>query len=73
VLVLNAYTDTSVGSPQYDWLANDLKSINRTITPWVISSSHCPWCKDLGIFRNIDGSSLTRISQLRNSLLVIPR
>ena len=32
--------DYSVGSDQYNWLLNDLKSVDRTVTPWVIFGSH---------------------------------
>lgn len=28
---------------QVDWLANDLKSVDRFITPWVIVIGHRPW------------------------------
>jgi hypothetical protein len=27
-------------SKQYRWIENDLKSVNRTLTPWVIFSGH---------------------------------
>lgn len=43
VIVLNAYDDTFEGSPQYAWLEADLKQVDRTRTPWVITGSHCPW------------------------------
>ena len=29
-----------VGSPQYQWLEDDLKNVNREITPWVIFGGH---------------------------------
>ncbi|CAF0977712.1 unnamed protein product [Adineta ricciae] len=29
-------------SPQYNWLENDLRSVNRTRTPWLIVGSHRP-------------------------------
>lgn len=32
--------DFSKGSPQYYWLEQDLKSVDRTITPWVLFSGH---------------------------------
>eukprot|EP00595_Chromulina_sp_UTEXLB2642_P001957 CAMPEP_0196767476 /NCGR_PEP_ID=MMETSP1095-20130614/41543_1 /TAXON_ID=96789 ORGANISM="Chromulina nebulosa, Strain UTEXLB2642" /NCGR_SAMPLE_ID=MMETSP1095 /ASSEMBLY_ACC=CAM_ASM_000446 /LENGTH=246 /DNA_ID=CAMNT_0042135831 /DNA_START=379 /DNA_END=1116 /DNA_ORIENTATION=+ len=32
--------DISVRSNQYKWLENDLKSVNRTLTPWIIVSGH---------------------------------
>jgi len=30
------------GSPQYEWISNDLKSVDRTKTPWVIMLGHRP-------------------------------
>ena len=29
-----------VGTPQYLWLLNDLKSVDRTVTPWVVFGGH---------------------------------
>eukprot|EP00595_Chromulina_sp_UTEXLB2642_P000140 CAMPEP_0196762356 /NCGR_PEP_ID=MMETSP1095-20130614/1766_1 /TAXON_ID=96789 ORGANISM="Chromulina nebulosa, Strain UTEXLB2642" /NCGR_SAMPLE_ID=MMETSP1095 /ASSEMBLY_ACC=CAM_ASM_000446 /LENGTH=371 /DNA_ID=CAMNT_0042113033 /DNA_START=1060 /DNA_END=2175 /DNA_ORIENTATION=+ len=29
-------------SPQYLWLENDLQSVNRTITPWIVFGGHRP-------------------------------
>jgi hypothetical protein len=40
---LNPYTTTDKNSPQYQWVLNDLKSIDRKLTPWVIVITHCPW------------------------------
>ena len=28
------------GSPQYDWMEQDLKNVNRSLTPWVIMAGH---------------------------------
>ena len=33
--MLSPYVDYTIGSPQYDWLLNDLKAINRDQTPFV--------------------------------------
>lgn len=42
-LVLSSYSDTSEGSPQYDWLVQELSwKVNRTATPWVLVSFHSP-------------------------------
>lgn len=30
----------TTGSPQYLWLENDLKTVDRTVTPWVLFGSH---------------------------------
>jgi len=32
--------DYSVGSKQYQWLENDLKNVDRTVTPWIIFGGH---------------------------------
>ena len=29
-----------INSTQYDWIDNDLRSVNRTLTPWLIVGSH---------------------------------
>ena len=33
--MLSPYVDYTIGSPQYDWLVNDLRAIDRTQTPFV--------------------------------------
>ncbi|CAM9294202.1 unnamed protein product [Phaeothamnion confervicola] len=42
VVVLNPYTDTAAGSPQHDWLLEDLAAVDQTVTPWVVAVAHCP-------------------------------
>jgi len=32
--------DFSIGSEQWKWLENDLKSVDRTVTPWIIFGGH---------------------------------
>ena len=34
------------GSAQYEWLENDLKSVNRSVTPWVVFTGHRPMWVD---------------------------
>ena len=41
-VVLSSEHNMTVGSPQYAFLAKDLSSINRTITPWVVVEVHRP-------------------------------
>lgn len=43
IIFLNPYSTTDSNSEQYKWLATDLESIEREITPWVIVVMHCPW------------------------------
>ena len=43
VIVLNSYTNTSKGSPQYNWLLQELKNrTNRTWFPWLLVVFHAP-------------------------------
>jgi len=43
IIFLNPYTTTDPSSEQYKFLVNDFKTINRSITPWVIIVMHCPF------------------------------
>jgi hypothetical protein len=43
IIYLNPYTNSNPTSQQYNWLQNNLVSINRNSTPWVIVVMHCPW------------------------------
>jgi len=40
VVVLSSYSDTSVGSVQYQWLIGELEKIDRLKTPWLIVMMH---------------------------------
>ena len=39
-VMMSTEHDYSPGSRQYKWLDNDLSSVNRKITPWVIIAGH---------------------------------
>jgi hypothetical protein len=41
-IMLSSEHDLSANSKQYQWFLTDLKSVNRTITPWVIVETHRP-------------------------------
>ena len=49
VIGLNSYANPNVGlfdgadAPQMSWLLDDLASINREYTPWIIAVFHVPW------------------------------
>ena len=43
VINLNPYSVTNATSPQMAWLLDDLSTVDRSITPWVIVMMHCPW------------------------------
>ena len=40
--VISTEHDFTPGSPQYQWIESDLKSVDRTTTPWVIVAGHRP-------------------------------
>ncbi len=40
--ILSSEHNFTHGSPQYTWLENDLKSVNRSHTPWLILILHRP-------------------------------
>ncbi|KAM9958260.1 hypothetical protein ACTFIW_001121 [Dictyostelium discoideum] len=40
--VMSAEHDFLPGSPQFEWLNNDLASVDREKTPWVVFSGHRP-------------------------------
>jgi hypothetical protein len=42
VIVLNSYSNTTVGSVQYQWFERELQHVNRADTPWLIVSFHAP-------------------------------
>jgi hypothetical protein len=42
-IVLNPYIDTRPTSPQYNWLQEELKSVERDLTPWICIVNHGPW------------------------------
>jgi len=42
-ITLNSYSRSEPGSAQYRWLENELRSIDRDSTPWVVAQFHAPW------------------------------
>ena len=40
--MMSTENNFTAGSPQYKWMENDLKSVNRTLTPWVVIAGHRP-------------------------------
>jgi len=43
MIVLNSYANYTRGSLQWKWLETDLKAVDRTKTPWIVSHVHTPW------------------------------
>lgn len=42
-LMLGSYADFGPDSDQYRWLQEDLASVDRARTPWLIAVLHAPW------------------------------
>ena len=41
-IMMSTEHDMGKGSKQYIWLENDLKSVDRSKTPWVVLGGHRP-------------------------------
>mmetsp|Transcript_21817 Transcript_21817/g.60611 ORF Transcript_21817/g.60611 Transcript_21817/m.60611 type:complete len:636 (+) Transcript_21817:331-2238(+) len=42
-IFLSSYTDFSQGGQQFQWLQRELRTVDRSQTPWLIVSMHAPW------------------------------
>ena len=42
-LMLNNYMPFAEGSPQHDFVKEDLAAVNRAVTPWLVATFHAPW------------------------------
>ncbi len=43
IIHVSSYHPYSPGTPQYDWLQQDLAAVDRAKTPWVFVNLHAPW------------------------------
>lgn len=43
IIVLSSYSAYGKYTPQYKWLEEELKKVDRTETPWLIVMMHSPW------------------------------
>ncbi|XVF65207.1 hypothetical protein PTKIN_Ptkin09bG0228700 [Pterospermum kingtungense] len=42
-VMLGAYVAYDKSSDQYKWLEEDLRNVNRSVTPWLVAAWHPPW------------------------------
>ncbi|GAV70782.1 Metallophos domain-containing protein/Metallophos_C domain-containing protein, partial [Cephalotus follicularis] len=42
-VMLGAYVDYNSTGAQYAWLKEDLRQVDRTVTPWLVAAWHPPW------------------------------
>jgi acid phosphatase type 7 len=61
-VVINSYDthDTKKGSPQYTFVENDLKGLDRKVTPWVFVLMHCPFYQSNRIHQDEHNTELTK-------------
>ena len=52
-IVLSSEHDLSPKSAQYKWLESDLKSVNRTVTPWLVVELHRPLYFNEALFADL--------------------
>ncbi len=52
----------TIGSPQYLWLENDLKNVDRSVTPWIVFGGH----RAMYINSNYGGSVTSDIVVMNN-------
>ena len=50
------------GSPQYTWLKNDLKSVNRSRTPWLIMTQHRPFYSSQSFIPDFEVTTRLRVA-----------
>jgi hypothetical protein len=43
IIMLNSYMDFDKDSAQYTWFAQELKRVDRSVTPWLMVNMHAPW------------------------------
>ncbi|KAL2603251.1 hypothetical protein R1flu_017223, partial [Riccia fluitans] len=43
IVSLNSYVSLAKHTPQYRWMEADLKTVDRSVTPWVVIITHTPW------------------------------
>ena len=44
-IMISSYSAMEPGSKQHSWILEELKAIDRSVTPWVIAVLHTPLCK----------------------------
>jgi 3',5'-cyclic AMP phosphodiesterase CpdA len=51
MIMLSAYTSMEPDSLQYKWLAEELESVDRSITPWLLVTIHTPFYNTFDLHR----------------------
>lgn len=65
--VISTEHDFTEGSAQHHWMNADLKSVDRSVTPWLVMATHRPIYVDSADYKTYDGKQTTAI-QLQTAL-----
>ena len=57
--MLGSYVEYGTDSEQFAWLQQDLASVDRHRTPWVVVGMHAPWYASVAIWRCTRALSMT--------------
>lgn len=57
IIVLSSYSAYGKYTPQYVWLKDELKKVNRKVTPWLIILVHSPWYNS-NTYHYMEGESM---------------
>ena len=57
--MLGSYVEYGTDSEQFAWLQQDLASVDRHRTPWVVVGMHAPWCAPEVSWRSTCALSIT--------------
>ena len=62
--MMSSEHDYMKGSRQHTWLENDLKNVDRSVTPWVIIGGHRPMYTSQAILSKCGGKGWGLVGQL---------
>jgi len=62
VIQLCSYCESTPGSLQYEWLQEELERVDRSVTPWLIVTTHVQW------YTSNEHHSMEESVTMRNSL-----
>ncbi|PHU30339.1 hypothetical protein BC332_02432 [Capsicum chinense] len=64
--VISTEHDWSQNSEQYEWMKNDMTSVDRTRTPWLVFTGHRPMYSSVngGILKNVDENFVKDVEPL---------
>ncbi|XP_038875449.1 probable inactive purple acid phosphatase 27 [Benincasa hispida] len=63
--IISTEHDFTINSPQYEWMKNDMASVDRSRTPWLIFTGHRPMYSSIhGLFPSVDPNFVAAVEPL---------